>query len=84
MIFRIPTDRINWITSSFLIGTFVLTLTAVPLYLWYFGIDWFHFAIAAALLTVTGFSITLGYHRLFAHATFAIINMSITTKIRTT
>jgi len=70
VIFRIPTDRINWITSSFLIGTFVLTLTAVPLYLWYFGIDWFHFAIAAALLTLTGFSITLGYHRLFAHATF--------------
>ena len=70
MIFRIPTDRINWITSSFLIGTFILTLTAVPLYLWYFGIDWFYFAVAAALLTVTGFSITLGYHRLFAHATF--------------
>src|SRR5204863_190616 len=70
VIFRIPTDRINWITSSFLIGTFILTLTAVPLYLWYFGIDWFHFVIAAGLLTLTGFSITLGYHRLFAHATF--------------
>ena len=35
MIFQIPTDRINWTTSSFLIGTFFLTLTAVPLYLWY-------------------------------------------------
>ena len=34
MIFnRIPTDRINWVTSSFLIGTFALTLTAVPAYL---------------------------------------------------
>src|SRR5262249_39027839 len=69
-IFRIPTGRINWTTSSFLIGTFFLTLTAVPLYLWYFGIDWFHFIVAAALLTATGFSITLGYHRLFAHMTF--------------
>jgi len=39
LIFRIPTGRINWTTSSFLIGTFVLTLTAVPLYLWYFGVD---------------------------------------------
>jgi len=47
-----------------------LTLTAVPLYLWYFGIDWFYFAVAAVLLALTGFSITLGYHRLFAHATF--------------
>ena len=53
-----------------MIGTFVLTLTAVPLYLWYFGVDWFHFAIFAVLLVATGFSITLGYHRLFSHATF--------------
>src|SRR5919205_978155 len=66
--FRIPTDRINWTTSAFLIGTFVLTLTAVPLYLWHFGFDWFHFAVAAMLLVATGFSITLGYHRLFSHA----------------
>src|SRR5256886_7968315 len=70
LIFRIPTDRINWTTSSFLIGTFILTLTAVPWYLWHFGIDWFHFAVAAALLAVSGFSISLGYHRLFSHATF--------------
>src|ERR1700751_1512966 len=70
MIFRIPTDRINWTTSSFLIGTFFLTLTAVPLYLLYFGIDWFHFAGAGILLVATGFSITLGYHRLYSHATF--------------
>ena len=47
-----------------------LTLTAVPLYLWYFGVDWFHFAVLAVLFTATGFSITLGYHRLFAHMTF--------------
>jgi stearoyl-CoA desaturase (delta-9 desaturase) len=70
MIFRIPIDRINWTTSAFLIGTFVLTLTAVPLYLWYFGVDWFYFAIFAVLLVATGFSIPLGYHRLFSHATF--------------
>ena len=70
MIFRIPIDRINWTTSAFLIGTFVLALTAVPLYLWYFGVDWFHFATFAVLLVATGFSITLGYHRLFSHATF--------------
>ena len=49
MIFRIPIDRINWTTSAFLIGTLFLTLTAVPLYLWYFGFDWFHFAICAVL-----------------------------------
>jgi cobalamin biosynthesis protein CobD/CbiB len=67
LIFRIPINRVNWTTSSFLIGTFVLTLTAVPLYLWHFGIDWFHLAVFAVLLAATGFSITLGYHRLFSH-----------------
>jgi len=42
----------------------------VPLYLWYFGIDWFQLALFALLLVATAFSITLGYHRLFSHATF--------------
>jgi stearoyl-CoA desaturase (delta-9 desaturase) len=42
----------------------------VPLCLWYFGVDWFHVALLAVLLAATGFSITLGYHRLFSHITF--------------
>ena len=41
LFFRLPLDRINWLTSSFLIGTLALALTAVPLYLWFFGLDWF-------------------------------------------
>ena len=71
MIFnRIPTERINWVTSSFLIGTFVLTLTAVPLYLYNFGINWFQIILFVAMFYATGMSITLGYHRLFSHLTF--------------
>jgi len=70
MPFRFPVDRVNWTTSSFLIGTFVLSLTALPVYVWFFGIDWFQFAVAAALVLLTGFSITLGYHRLFSHMAF--------------
>jgi fatty-acid desaturase len=35
----------------------------VPLYLWYFGVDWFQIALFAVLLAATGFSITLGYNR---------------------
>jgi stearoyl-CoA desaturase (delta-9 desaturase) len=66
----LPLDRINWITSSFLIGTLVLTLTAVPLYLWFFGLDWFQVALFFVMLTACGFSVTLGYHRLFSHITF--------------
>jgi stearoyl-CoA desaturase (delta-9 desaturase) len=70
MSFRFRGQPVNWTTSSFLIGTFVLTLTAVPLYLWRFGFDWFHFAVGWVLLWATGLSITLGYHRLFAHISF--------------
>jgi len=67
---RFPIQRINWMTSSFLMGTLALTLTAVPLYLWRFGLDWFQVSLFFALAAATGFSITLGYHRLFTHMTF--------------
>src|SRR5437762_8556293 len=70
MFSRIPFQRVNWLTSSFLIGTFVLSITTVPVYLWYFGIDWFQIILFFVLLSATGFSITLGYHRLFSHLAF--------------
>ena len=70
MTFRIPFERVNWQTSSFLIGTVVLSLTGLPLYLWRFGFDWFQVVLFFASLTAIGFSITLGYHRLFSHLAF--------------
>src|SRR3984893_18595547 len=70
LILRLPLDRINWITSSFLIGTLILTLTAVPLYLYHFGLDWFQVALFFAMLWACGFSITIGYHRCFSHLAF--------------
>jgi stearoyl-CoA desaturase (Delta-9 desaturase) len=69
-LWRFPVDRINWTTSAFLFGTVVLTLTAVPLYLYHFGIDWFQVGLFLAMLALTGFSVTLGYHRLFSHLAF--------------
>jgi stearoyl-CoA desaturase (Delta-9 desaturase) len=42
---QIPFHRVNWLVSSFLIGTLFLSITAVPLYLWFFGIDWFQIAL---------------------------------------
>ena len=70
LILRLPLDRINWITSSFLIGTLLLTLTAVPLYLYHFGLDWFQVALFFVMLWACGFSVTIGYHRLFSHLSF--------------
>jgi stearoyl-CoA desaturase (delta-9 desaturase) len=69
-IFRIPIRRINRTTSAFLIGTLMLTLTAVPLYIWHYGIDAFQITFFFVMFALTGFSITLGYHRLFSHIAF--------------
>ena len=56
--------------SIFLIGTFVATLTAVPIYLWHYGLSGFQAGLFFFFLISTGMSITLGYHRLFSHLTF--------------
>jgi stearoyl-CoA desaturase (delta-9 desaturase) len=70
MFSRIPFEKVNWLTSAFLIGTLILSLTAVPVYIWHFGIDWFQIALFFAMFWACGFSITLGYHRLFSHLAF--------------
>lgn len=66
----IPTDRINWVTSTFLISTALLAITGVPVYLCYFGLDAFLFKCFLLYFIATGLSITLGYHRLFSHLAF--------------
>ncbi len=68
--YRIPFDRVNWITSSFLIGTALIALIGLPVYLFHYGIDWFQFAMFFFYLVATMMSITVGYHRLFSHLSF--------------
>ena len=70
MPFRLPASRINWTNSAFLIGTFVATCTAVPVYLWFYGVDLFQVLLFLFFFIATGLSITLGYHRLFSHVAF--------------
>lgn len=66
-----PFHRVNWPTSIFLMGTLSATLIGVPLYLWQFGFPgWEHILMAIIFFGATGISITLGYHRLFAHRAF--------------
>jgi len=62
--------KIRVTNSVFLIGTFVTTCTAVPLYIWHYGLDAFQAALFLFFFVSTGMSITLGYHRLFSHLTF--------------
>ncbi|MGA1124532.1 MAG: fatty acid desaturase, partial [Chthoniobacterales bacterium] len=67
---RIPWERVNWKTSIFLAVLNTLAVTAVPLYIWHYGLDWFLVALFFLFFILTGLSITLGYHRLFAHLSF--------------
>jgi len=67
---RIPWDRVNWKTSVFLAVINTLAITAVPLYIWHYGLDWFQFGLFMFFYIATGLSITLGYHRLFSHLAF--------------
>ena len=67
---RIPWKRVNWTTSIFLAVLNVLAVTAVPLYIWHFGLDWFQVGLFLFFYIATGLSITLGYHRLFSHLSF--------------
>ena len=70
MPFRLPSARINWTNSAFLISTAIISVTAVPWYLWHYHADAFQLGMFAFFSIATGLSITLGYHRLFAHKAF--------------
>jgi stearoyl-CoA desaturase (delta-9 desaturase) len=56
--------------SIFLTSTALLSVTAVPAYIWAYGLDGFQIALFLSLFIATGLSITLGYHRLFSHLSF--------------
>jgi len=60
----------NWVTTAMFALTFATALIAVPWYGFEFGYHtaaWIWFVL---LLGANGMSITCGYHRLFAHATY--------------
>ena len=67
---NIPFNRVEWVTSIFLISTAILTCTAVPWYFLTYGWDWFLFGLFIFFYLATGMSITVGYHRLFSHQAF--------------
>lgn len=67
---NIPFNRVIWVTSTFLTVTLLISLTAVPLFVWHYGLNWFLITLFLTLYIATGLSITLGYHRLLAHLSF--------------
>ncbi len=67
---RIPWNLVHWRNSFFLIGTFLLTITAVPAYIYWQGLAAWQVILFLSFFIATGISITLGYHRLFSHRSF--------------
>lgn len=62
--------RWNWTTISFFAFTHLVTLIGVPIYIISHGtsaVEWWLFAF---FFVATGLSITVGYHRFFAHKTY--------------
>lgn len=66
----LPKKPIHWLNTLFLSGTLLVTLTAVPAYIYFFGLNAFQIGLFFFFTIATGMSITLGYHRLFSHLTF--------------
>jgi stearoyl-CoA desaturase (delta-9 desaturase) len=67
---KIPTGRIDWINTAFLAAISLLAVIAAPIYLWHHGLSPLLLALFVFYVIATGMSITLGYHRLFAHLSF--------------
>jgi len=62
--------RINWVTASFLVVTPLVAVVWGGVHIALFGIHPFEVALFALYILATGFSITAGYHRHFAHGAY--------------
>jgi len=60
----------SWVNTAFLVAVPLLTLALLPYVLLSSGLSWWDFAIFSFMIFTTGFSLTVGYHRLFAHQAF--------------
>lgn len=61
---------INWVATSIFSLTFLGAVVLVPLYGYYNPYDAVEWVVFAVFLAFCGFSITAGYHRLWAHKTY--------------
>jgi stearoyl-CoA desaturase (delta-9 desaturase) len=62
--------KIIWKNLLFFIGTTSFGVFGTAIYLYYFGISLPEVLLFVFYTMATSFSITIGYHRLFSHASF--------------
>lgn len=64
--------EINWVSAVFLIITPLLSVILVPIYIYNNGWSWGLTAFLAILYTISNMSITVAYHRYWAHRSFDV------------
>ena len=62
--------RILWLNVAVFLITFLVAVIGVPLYGYFYGYSSVHVVATLLALGYAGMSITVGYHRLWAHKTF--------------
>ena len=68
--YPLPRPAIHWRGLIFFLVIHVVAFVGAPLYIYYRGVTAPELALLAFYLVATGMSITIGYHRLFAHRSF--------------
>ena len=68
--YPLPRRKVRWLGLVFFIVLHVVGIVGTPLYIYYRGITAPEIALFVFFCAATGMSITMGYHRLFAHPTY--------------
>jgi len=68
--YPLPKRRVRWLGLIFFIVLHIVGIIGTPLYIYYRGVTAPELALFFFYAAATGMSITIGYHRLFAHSTF--------------
>jgi len=66
----ISRTRINWLNTTFILGTLLIALVGTPWYLVKAGFGWPEWLTFFFIWLGVGLSVTAGYHRLFSHKTY--------------
>lgn len=66
----IATRKNNWVNISFFTITTLAGIAGAPVYAYHYGLSTTEVALFLFYFAATGLSITVGYHRLFAHSTY--------------
>jgi stearoyl-CoA desaturase (Delta-9 desaturase) len=68
--YPLPKRKVRWLGLIFFVLLHVIGIVGTPLYIYYRGITAPELALFLLYAVATGMSITVGYHRLFAHRSY--------------